>query len=190
MTSMKPTRPASPRLSSAEASAAKLNKLRGLRDLDIFRPLTDEMLPVLAFLHIHHAADLIVKSVERDLASRGLSLARYAMLRMLSGREPMPLSWLADKHFSRRSNITAVVDRMIRDGLLERFPDAVDRRVIRVGLTAAGEQTVRAARAPHLRFLAEAMAPLQPAELKLLIKLLDKLSAPLDRGSETPDETA
>jgi DNA-binding MarR family transcriptional regulator len=77
-----------------------------------------------------------------------------------------------------------VVDRLIRDGLIERFPDAVDRRVIRVALTAAGVAAVNEARAPHLAYLAETMAPLQRNEMKVLIKLLDKLSAPLDGGSD------
>jgi DNA-binding MarR family transcriptional regulator len=173
-----------PASNPTERSAAKLNEMRGIDASEIFSPLTEERLSVLTFLHIHHAADVIGKAVERDLATRGLSVARYSILRMLTQREPMPLSWIADKHFSQRSNITAVVDRLVRDGLVERLPDPVDRRVIRVQLTTLGRETVDAARSPHLDFLAKIMSPLDEEDMRRLIALLDKLSAPLDSGGK------
>jgi MarR family 2-MHQ and catechol resistance regulon transcriptional repressor len=172
-------------MARTEISAQKLNELRGISVSEIFSPLTDERLAVLTFLHIHHTADVVTKAVDRDLSTRNLTIARYAILRMLSGREPVPLSWVADRHFSQRSNITAVVDRLVRDGLVERLPDAVDRRVIRVQLTKLGAETVQATRAPHLEFLANIMSPLNADEMRQLIELLDKLSAPFDRDRDT-----
>jgi DNA-binding MarR family transcriptional regulator len=174
---------ASASISRTERSAKKLNELRGIAESEIFSPLTDERLAVLTFVHIHHTADVVTKAVERGLGAQGLTVARYAILRMLAGREPMPLSWVADRHFSQRSNITAVVDRLVRDGLVERLPDAVDRRVTRVQLTQLGEETVQAARAPHLESLAKIMSPLTPDEMHKLIALLDKLSGQFDRGN-------
>jgi DNA-binding MarR family transcriptional regulator len=168
--------------SEIEQSATKLNRLRGLDADSLFEPVIGNKLAVLAFVHINHAFDIIVKTVERDLATRGLSVARYAILRMLSGRAPMPLSWLAEKHFSQRSNITAMVDRLVRDEMVERLPDAVDRRVIRVRLTRKGAELVEAARAPHLEFLAQVMSPLNAEELTTLIHLLEKLSKPYEES--------
>jgi DNA-binding MarR family transcriptional regulator len=170
-------------ISGIERSAAKLNQLRGLEADALFEPAMGNKLAVLAFVHINHAFDIIVKTVERDLAARGLSVARYAILRMLSGREPMPLSWLADKHFSQRSNITAMVDRLVRDGMVERLPDAIDRRVIRVRLTGKGAALIESARAPHLEFLAKVMSPLNDDELRTLIQLLEKLSKPYEEST-------
>jgi MarR family 2-MHQ and catechol resistance regulon transcriptional repressor len=174
--------PDSSSMARTEISARKLNELRGISDSEIFNPLTDERLAVLTFVHIHHTADVVTKAVERGLAARGLTVARYAILRMLSGRDPMPLSWVADRHFSQRSNITAVVDRLVRDGLVERLPDAVDRRVVRVQLTTLGAETVHSARAPHLEALAKIMSPLTSDEMHQLIDLLGKLSAPFEPG--------
>jgi DNA-binding MarR family transcriptional regulator len=36
------------------------------------------------------------------------------------------------------ATITGVIDRLERDGLLRRFPDATDRRVVRLRLTETG----------------------------------------------------
>jgi DNA-binding MarR family transcriptional regulator len=130
---------------------------------------------ILAFLQFYHSADLIVKAVERNL-----SVARYAILRLLSGREPMTLGWVAEKHFSRLSNITAMIDRLVRDKLVDRFADAKDRRVVRVKVTRLGEQLLDTTRRPHRRFIAQTMAGLNDEELRLLIALSGKLSAPLE----------
>jgi DNA-binding MarR family transcriptional regulator len=168
------------------AVAAKLSELRGLSHLESFDPATDNSLAVVAFMHIHHTSDLLIKAAERDLAAYGLTIARYAILRMLARREPMPLSWLADKHYSRRSNITAMVERLVRDGLLERFPDETDRRIVRVGLTPEGVKIVVKARKPHFRFIEKTMAPLGPDELRRLIAALDRLSSAVDGTAGRP----
>jgi DNA-binding MarR family transcriptional regulator len=171
--------PTRPTVSTANESAAKMLALRGTGDDTIEFGSADTM-SVLAFLQLHHSADLIVKAGERDLAGRGLSVAKYAILRMLHGKEPVKLSWIADRHFSQRSNITAMVDRLERDGLVRRLPDPQDRRAMRVALTTQGLAKVEETREPHRSFLTSLMAPLNDDELHKLIKLLAKLSAPLE----------
>jgi DNA-binding MarR family transcriptional regulator len=168
------------RLVATQQTEEKLRDLRGL-DVDAgMGPLPEHRLAVLLFVQLHHTVDLVVKTVERDLAKHGLSVARYAILRMIHGRDPVQLSWLADRHFSRRSNITAMVDRLVRDGLVERIPDETDRRVTRVRLTDRGCGTVEAARGPHLQYLSQVMAPLDDTEKQVIISLLEKLSVPLE----------
>ena len=39
--------------------------------------------------------------------------------------------------------MTKLLDRMVRDGLVKRMPDARDRRVVRIAMTPRGEATVR-----------------------------------------------
>lgn len=165
---------------ATQQTESKLLELRAFGSTAERGPLPSDRLQVLLFVQLHHTADLVVKTVERDLAKHGLSVARYAILRMMANREPVQLSWLAERHFSRRSNITAMVDRLVRDGLVERIPDEIDRRVTRVRLTNLGRDTVETARAPHLKYLGQILAPLDEAERHLMINLLEKLSAPLD----------
>jgi MarR family transcriptional regulator, organic hydroperoxide resistance regulator len=175
------------KIESAADSVAKLGNLRGISvaQVDLASP---DALAILAFLQIHHSADLIIKAVERDLATRDLSVARYAIMRLLSGQESVTVGWLAEKHFSRLSNITSMIDRLVRDGMVARLADRSDRRIVRVKLTPAGEKQVRSTRGPHREFLARTMSPLSPEELRTLIVLLSRLSEPLetDEGDDAP----
>jgi MarR family 2-MHQ and catechol resistance regulon transcriptional repressor len=158
---------------------ATVQERRGINDVTI--EMGGDSAAVVAYVSLHHASDLVIKAAERNLASFNLSVARYAILRMLTGRGAMPSSWIADKHFSRQSNITAMVDRLVRDGLVRRVPDAADRRVTRVELTPRGQNVVKSARPPHLEFLNTMMSALSEKEQMTLVKLLDKLAARLDQ---------
>jgi DNA-binding MarR family transcriptional regulator len=157
----------------------RVHERRGIDDLTI--EMGGDAPAVLAYVSLHHASDLVIKAAERNLAPFNLSVARYAILRMLTGRGAMPSSWIADKHFSRQSNITAMVDRLVRDGLVRRIPDPADGRITRVELTSSGQERVKAARPPHLRFLSELMSALSEKEQMTLVKLLDKLAARIDQ---------
>lgn len=171
-------KPASDRRRSVRVGAS-VQERRGINDLTL--EMGGTVPAVLAYVSLHHASDLIIKAAERNLASFNLSVARYAILRMLTGRGAMPSSWIAEKHFSRQSNITAMVDRLVRDGLVRRVPDPADGRITRVELTPLGQKAVTAARPPHLEFLTDLMSALSETEQMTLVKLLDKLAARIDQ---------
>ena len=75
------------------------------------------------------------------------------------------------------STATALVDRLIRQGLAERSSDPDDRRVVRIALTTRGERLLsRFTDAKHA-FMVEALAPLSDAELAALLRLFAKVAA-------------
>ena len=98
-------------------------------------------------------AGAVEARLEEAVSSAGLSLAKLGVLRFLAGaNRPVPLSELAAVQHCVRSNITQLVDRLEKDGLVRRRPDPDDRRGVLAGLTPAGEQ----AHAKGMRALAEA----------------------------------
>jgi DNA-binding MarR family transcriptional regulator len=68
----------------------------------------------------------------------GLGFAQAHALRMLDPDEPRPMSALAERLFCDASNVTGLVDRLERRGLVERRSAEGDRRVKALTLTAAG----------------------------------------------------
>jgi len=99
------------------------------------------------------AADVVEARLEAALSPTGLSLAKLAVLHLLAdAREPLPLSDLAARQHCVRSNITQLMDRLEKDGLVRRRADPSDRRSVLAELTAAGEH----AHAKGVRALAEA----------------------------------
>jgi DNA-binding MarR family transcriptional regulator len=78
--------------------------------------------------------------MDRWLERHGLSESRMGVLWRLRHRDSITLGDLAVELDVSPRNITGLVDHLEADGLVERFPDADDRRATRVRLAASGKQ--------------------------------------------------
>jgi DNA-binding MarR family transcriptional regulator len=112
------------------------------------------------FLRVHAA---LVKSLDAELASaHDLPLSSYEVLLTLEaapGRKRR-MSELADSVLLSRSGMTRLVDRLERDGLLERDHCTADGRGCFAVLTEKGQAVLDTARPTHLggvreRFLSQ-----------------------------------
>jgi DNA-binding MarR family transcriptional regulator len=131
---------------------------------------------VRAYLRLHYASAIIIKKVDQHLANWGLSVARYAILRLLLNKQAMTLSELSRSHVCVAGNMTMLIGRLERDGFVKRIPDPHDRRVTRVVLTAKGRRITSEAVAPHRAFLEQLMAPLGPMKIRALADAIDGLA--------------
>lgn len=93
----------------------------------------------------------LVRTLDEELQRGvGLDLQRYdVMLHVSEGEGGRRMTDLARAVVLSKSGLTALVDRMEADGLLERRPDPADRRATRVVLTGEGESRFREASAFH-----------------------------------------
>lgn len=78
----------------------------------------------------------ITDHVRERAATLGLTAAQATALRELTG--PMTMRELAERMSCEPSNATFVIDRLEKQGLLERHPHPTDRRAKRLVLTAKG----------------------------------------------------
>jgi len=83
---------------------------------------------------------------------------------------------LAAAESSTPSSATQMVDRLIRLGLVERRREDVDRRLVRVGLSAAALERFRELTTARLRIVEAVTAPLDDSELETLVSLLEKVA--------------
>lgn len=90
-------------------------------------------------------------------AECGLTATQCHALRLLEPGSAVSMRNLADRLGCDASNVTGIVDRLEDRGLVERRPDAADRRVKLLLLTDAGAEL----RALLARRLADPPAPLQ-----------------------------
>ncbi|MEA2181626.1 MAG: hypothetical protein QOF69_811 [Solirubrobacteraceae bacterium] len=98
-----------------------------------------------------HAA--LAKALDAQLeATHGLQLSSYEVLMYLADAEyeRMRMCDLASSILLSRSGLTRLVDRLQREGLLERVACHDDARGAFAKLTPAGREKLRAARATHL----------------------------------------
>lgn len=95
----------------------------------------------------------ITKSLDAELENEhGLPLTSYEVLMYLADAEDqrMRMCDLASSIILSRSGLTRLVDRLEREGLIERLSCASDARGAFAKLTPSGREKLQAARATHL----------------------------------------
>jgi len=121
--------------------------------------------------------------VEQELRSRlrqrfGITLPQFDVMAELDrAGEPQTMSALSRRLLVSGGNVTGVVDRLERDGYVERQPLPSDRRVQLVALTAKGRSEFAAMAAAHEQWLGELFAGLPPDDLHTLHDLLGRAKA-------------
>jgi DNA-binding MarR family transcriptional regulator len=125
-----------------------------------------------------HAAHVLEGRLEAALGAEGLSMAKAgALLILAEAGEPLTLGALAERNHCVRSNVTQLVDRLEKDGLVRRVPDASDRRVRRAALTARGHRAVGAAKRVWTAFEREVGASVGRGEGAVLDRVLGRIRA-------------
>jgi DNA-binding MarR family transcriptional regulator len=76
--------------------------------------------------------------------------------------------------------VTGLVDRLERDGLVDRVRDDADRRVIHVALTPRGEALARRMDAEVLQALTRLVGLLDAADRRDLFRIIEKLTKSLE----------
>lgn len=85
------------------------------------------------------------------------------------------LTALAEKLDVKPGAVTAMIDRLGRSGYVSRENDALDRRVIQVRLTEAGEAIILKAHELRKEIVAKYMECLSPEEIESVTVLMEKL---------------
>ncbi len=98
-------------------------------------PFTDA---INAYTTIRRTHDKLHRHVSKKLEKWQLSVPKYGVIRQLYNHEFLTLSEISQRIFSGNSNVTTLIDRMERDGLVERVKGGNDRRVKRIRLTEKG----------------------------------------------------
>lgn len=92
------------------------------------------------FVSIQRTADLLSERLERLLKPAGLSPTQYNVLRILRGAGDAGCSCgeIGERMVTRDPDVTRLLDRLERRGLVARSRERKDRRVITIRITAEG----------------------------------------------------
>lgn len=136
-----------------------------------------------AALGIMRTSDQLQIRFARLLREHGLTPSQYNVLRILRGEgKPLPILEIASRTIAVVPAITGVIDRLEQAGFVHRVRCEQDRRVIYVALANSGTMTLNAVDEPLDALHEELLGQLAPSELKELIRLLEKVRAPLCAG--------
>lgn len=112
---------------------------------------------MMAWVSLAHAGTFLTDKLgERLRETLGFGLAEQDLLKQVAVNDgALTMSELAQRLYYSKAGITKMVDRLERDGLLKRKPSRQDRRVIRIGLTPAGQKAFGRSRQVLMDFVSE-----------------------------------
>ncbi len=130
---------------------------------------------------LHNAARAWRQALDRRLKYLGVSQASWMTIAVAAkARTPLSQSELADRLGVEGATMVAMVDRLVKAGLVIRQPSTTDRRVKRVVLTQTGDVLYDKVRAEAVAFRKELLANMEPKALLTATELLEKLQGILD----------
>ena len=129
-----------------------------------------------ATLNIVRTSDQLQIRFARLLREHGLTPSQYNVLRILRGEgKPLPILEIASRTITVVPGITGLIDRLEQAGFVNRLRCEQDRRVIYVALTDHATTTLADLDAPLLALHRKLLGHLSQAELKELIRLLERV---------------
>ncbi|MEU8776697.1 MarR family transcriptional regulator [Streptomyces sp. NPDC048606] len=128
--------------------------------------LAEAFWPVEVVARIQRMANIVDRGLKTFLAGHGLEVGEFDLLAGLRRSGPpyaLTAGALIPAAMVTSGAITNRIDRLVAKGLVERVRDEVDRRSVRIRLTASGLALTETLIAEHLRNYAELLAPLDRA---------------------------
>jgi len=123
------------------------------KDHSANKPKLKECLEESAFLELCRTTDLLSRRLEGLLKSEDLSANQYNILRILRGSpDGLPCGEIGNRMITRDPDITRLLDRLEKRGLISRCRETRDRRMVMASIAPQG-----------LKLLAEMDEPVQEA---------------------------
>jgi DNA-binding MarR family transcriptional regulator len=134
---------------------------------------------------------IVMRVLRREMrggAEASLSVPQFRVLAYLSGAPGASLSEVADFVGVTGATASAMVDRLVRRGLVAREGNPEERRRLRLELTNDGSKLLERARAHTRGRVAESLTVLTLPELGTIVEGLDLLDRALGASTGPPEQ--
>ena len=139
-----------------------------------------------ALLNIYYTASIMKKRADAFFAEYGLTDVQFNLLSLLykespgeSGEEGLSQAEISDMMLVNRANITSLVDRMEKAGLVRRTAHINDRRYNLIKLAPKGKKLYEQVEPLYMQKVRDVMASLNARELKEMASALGKIRGKL-----------
>jgi DNA-binding MarR family transcriptional regulator len=126
------------------------------------------------FIALLKAADALAQEAEQVVKAKGLTGAQYNVLRILRGAEPggLACSTIGERMISHDPDMTRLLDRMEKRGLITRQRQSDDRRVVKARITPSGLEILKRLEQPIQELHKHQFRHMAAARVKTLASLL------------------
>lgn len=158
-------------LLSRNITILSLKKLGDLKmEEEKSEKLTDEML---------EDSIIYIKIFNRELKNLADKkfMKTFFWLITIKNYDNLSMSGLAKTLNISKTQITPRIDQLVNEGLLERVPDENDRRVLRIVLTAEGEDLIKNSSVTVKEAMNQLLNPLSPEEIEELGRSIETIKS-------------
>ena len=136
--------------------------------------MKEPLLEETAFVDLVRTTETLSRPVAKLLKTENLSPQQYNVLRILRGSPAgLPCSEIGSRMITRDPDITRLLDRMERRGLISRSRDDRDRRVVVARITNSGLDLAARLDQPVRDLHGRLLGHLGPRRLRDLVRLLE-----------------
>ena len=127
-------------------------------------------------LALTRTADQLSGAIAPLLRDAGLSLSQYNVLRILRGaKSELPCGEISDRMVRRDPDLTRLLDRLEKHGMVSRARATADRRVVLTKITPEGLRRLEVLGGPITTRVKESLAHVPESKLKTLLDLLEEI---------------
>jgi MarR family 2-MHQ and catechol resistance regulon transcriptional repressor len=127
------------------------------------------------YIKLQRAAETVMARTTGHLANYDLSVSQFAVLEALFHLGVLSQRDLATKLLQSTGNISTVLKKLEKQGLISRVRDPDDNRYMQVCITDAGKEILKRCLEPHIRGIVTEMSILTAEEQEELARLCRKL---------------
>ena len=168
------------RISTSRATAQIPRHTGSLLQRDLQQSVPFASIHAEALLNLLRTADHLQRKLRLTLKPHGITDTQYNVLRILrgAGAQPLPCSDIGERLISQVPDITRLLDRMERNGLIRRDRDLKDRRIVLSRITPAGLAKLKELTGILDRCVETMLEHLSRKELFQMISLLEDARHP------------
>lgn len=112
----------------------------------------------------------------RDSIAEGLTNDQFIILRLINSQELCTSTYLAEAVAVGKSSITAIINRLVDAGLIERTRDENDRRQVYLSLTEQGSQIYLTAEKRVQEVISPYLMHFEEKDIEMFIMMFEKLA--------------
>ncbi|MFA6169527.1 MAG: MarR family transcriptional regulator [Candidatus Margulisiibacteriota bacterium] len=131
-------------------------------------------------------APIFAKSMQFGLLPENcdITMPQCLVMRVAYLNDSCKMSDISNALGVTMANVTSMVDRLIRDGYVERHEDPADRRIVRISLTKEGRKTYEAVREGKRRHFMMIFSKISVKERNQLLEIMQKVAQELKNEQE------
>jgi DNA-binding MarR family transcriptional regulator len=98
-----------------------------------------------AVVNLLYTFNTVSNAIQHILNQEGLTMQQFNVLRILRGRHPEPATntLIRDRMLDKNSDVTRIIDRLVKTGLVERTLCRGDRRRVDIVITGKGLEALK-----------------------------------------------